>query len=137
MTARPEDDAVVHDDVGEEPPLASLPLIKRRRPAGGPERLPIEMGWSGWAWTLVVVVLSLTWVAVFAEGRPGGVLQRADVAVLDALVAVRSDALTSAARAIADWRLARARTHRVPRRIGAGRSGNRRTSCAQPHPGSV
>ena len=101
MTARPEDDAVVHDDVGEEPPLASLPLIKRRRPAGGPERLPIEMGWGGWAWTVVVVVLSLTWIAVFSEGRPVGVLQRADDAVLDGLAGVRSDALTSAARTIA------------------------------------
>ncbi|HJR97823.1 MAG TPA: phosphatase PAP2 family protein [Actinomycetota bacterium] len=101
MTARPEDDAVVHDDVGEEPPLASLPLIKRRRPAGGPERLPIEMGWGGWAWTVVVVVLSLTWIAVFSEGRPVGVLQRADDVVLDGLAGVRSDALTSAARTIA------------------------------------
>jgi len=100
-TARSDDDAIVHDDVGEDPPLATLPLIKRRRPAGGPERLPIEMGWSGWGWTLGVVALSLAWFALFAAGRPVGVLQRADVAVLDAMVAVRSDALTSAARTIA------------------------------------
>ena len=100
-TTRSDDDAIVHDDVGEDPPLASLPLIKRRRPAGGPERLPIELGWSGWAWVLGMVVLSLTWFALFAEGRPVGVLQRADDAVLDAVVAVRSDALTSVARTIA------------------------------------
>jgi membrane-associated phospholipid phosphatase/tRNA A-37 threonylcarbamoyl transferase component Bud32 len=98
---RSDDDDVVHDDVGEDPPLASLPLIKRRRPAGGPERLPIEMGWSGWAWVVGAVLLSLTWFALFAEGRPAGVLQRADDAVLDAVVAVRSDALTSVARTIA------------------------------------
>ena len=47
-TTRLEDDAVVNDDVAEESPLATLPLIKRRRPAGGPERLPIDMaGWVG------------------------------------------------------------------------------------------
>jgi membrane-associated phospholipid phosphatase/tRNA A-37 threonylcarbamoyl transferase component Bud32 len=100
-TRRSDDDAAVHDDVGEVPPLASLPLIKRRRPAGGPERLPIEMGWSGWAWTLGVIVLALTWFAAFANGRPVGMLQRADVAVLDAMVAARTDALTSVARTIA------------------------------------
>jgi membrane-associated phospholipid phosphatase/tRNA A-37 threonylcarbamoyl transferase component Bud32 len=100
-TAAAEDEAVVHDDVGEAPPLASLPLIKRRRPAGGPERLPIEMGWSGWAWTIGVVVLSLAWLAMFAGGRPVGVLARADAALLDEIVAVRSDALTSVARTVA------------------------------------
>ena len=100
-TTRPDDDGVVHDDVGEDSPLATLPLIKRRRPAGGPGRLPIEMGWSGWVWTLAAVTLLVTWFALFTGGRPVSVLQRADVAVLDAVVAVRSEALTSAARTIA------------------------------------
>ena len=100
-TTRLEDDAVVNDDVAEESPLATLPLIKRRRPAGGPERLPIDMGWMGWTWILGAFVLSVIWFVLFEGGRPIGVAQRADAALLDAMVAVRSDGLTSAARTIA------------------------------------
>ncbi|HET6714143.1 MAG TPA: phosphatase PAP2 family protein [Actinomycetota bacterium] len=100
-TTRPEDDAVVNDDVAEESPLATLPLIKRRRPAGGPERLPIDMGWMGWTWILGAFILSVIWFVLFEDGRPIGVAQRADAALLDAMVAVRSDGLTSAARTIA------------------------------------
>lgn len=98
---RPEDDAAVNDDVAEESPLATLPLIKRRRPAGGPERLPIDIGWMGWTWIVGAVMLSVIWFVLFEDGRPVDVVQRADVAILDAIVAVRSDGLTSAARTIA------------------------------------
>jgi membrane-associated phospholipid phosphatase len=100
-TARPVADTGALDDVAEAPPLASPPLIKRRRPAGGPERMPIEIGWSGWAWILALVALCLAWITLFADGRPVWVVQRADVVVLDALADARSDALTSAARAVA------------------------------------
>ena len=55
----------------------------------------------GWTWILGAFVLSVIWFVLFEDGRPIGVAQRADAALLDAMVAVRSDGLTSAARTIA------------------------------------
>jgi membrane-associated phospholipid phosphatase len=100
-TTTPEDDAVVHEDVAEESPLAPLPLIKRRRPAGGPERLPIDLGWTDWTLLLGALFLSVSWFVLFEDGRPVALVERADVAVIDAAVSVRTDSLTSIARSIA------------------------------------
>jgi membrane-associated phospholipid phosphatase/tRNA A-37 threonylcarbamoyl transferase component Bud32 len=92
---------VVHEDVAEDTPLASLPLIDRRRPAGGPEPLPVRMGWTGWMWLLGGLAVLAIWALLFATGHPSPILERIDTALLDRLVSLRSDGLTSAMRVIA------------------------------------
>jgi membrane-associated phospholipid phosphatase/tRNA A-37 threonylcarbamoyl transferase component Bud32 len=92
---------VVHEDVAEDTPLASLPLINRRRPAGGPEPLPVRLGWTGWAWLLGGLAVLGIWALLFATGHPSPTLERIDASLLDRLVSLRSDGLTSVMRVIA------------------------------------
>ena len=96
----PETD-VEHHDVAEDTPLSSLPLINRRRPAGGPSPRPISLGATGWVWLLGGLAILFVWAALFASGRPASVIEQIDAAVLGWIVSLRSDPLTSAARAIA------------------------------------
>ncbi|MDP9184453.1 MAG: phosphatase PAP2 family protein [Actinomycetota bacterium] len=92
---------VTHEDVAEETPIASLPLINRRRPAGGPSPRPISMGWAGWVWLLSGVAVLVVWTLLFATGHPSPLLERIDAAVLGWVLAARSDPLTGAAKLIA------------------------------------
>jgi membrane-associated phospholipid phosphatase/tRNA A-37 threonylcarbamoyl transferase component Bud32 len=96
----PETD-VEHHDVAEESPLASLPLVGRRRPAGGPSPRPVSLGLTGWIWLGCGVAVLALWLALFAAGRPAALLDRIDAALLDRIVALRSDPLTTVARAVA------------------------------------
>src|SRR5215210_9275365 len=89
----PEGDVERHD-VADDTPLASLPLISRRRPAGGPSPRPISLGLSGWVWVACGVALLAIWIVLFATGRPAPILDRIDATILDAIVSTRSDPLT-------------------------------------------
>ena len=92
---------VEHEDVAEETPLASLPLISRPRPAGGPSPRPISMGLTGWVWLLSGLAVLGVWALLFARSRPAPALERIDATVLGWIISTRSDALTEAARVIA------------------------------------
>ena len=93
---------VTHEDVVEEDsPLASLPLISRRRPAGGSSAMPITMGWTGWVWLIGGLAVLAVWAVLFETGRPAPVLQRIDEAVLRWVTGARSESLTDVARIIA------------------------------------
>ncbi len=96
----PETD-VEHHDVAEDSSLSSLPLINRRRPAGGPSPRPISIGVAGWVWLLSGLGVLAVWAILVATGRPAPFLERIDAALLDRIVATRSDPLTEAARVIA------------------------------------
>ena len=96
----PETD-VEHHDVAEDSSLSSLPLINRRRPAGGPSPRPIAIGVSGWVWLLSGLGVLAVWAILFATGRPAPFLERIDATLLDWIVATRSDPLTAVARVIA------------------------------------
>jgi membrane-associated phospholipid phosphatase/tRNA A-37 threonylcarbamoyl transferase component Bud32 len=91
---------VAHDDVAEESPLASLPLVSRRRPAGGPTR-PITIGRSGWIWLLGGAAVLALWAVLFATGSPAPIVQRVDAAVLSWLVSLRNEPLTAVMRVVA------------------------------------
>ncbi len=93
---------VTHEDVVEDDsPLASLPLISRRRPAGGSSAMPVTMGWTGWLWLLGGVGVLVVWAVLFETGRPATVLTRIDDAVLRWVIGVRSEPLTDVTRVIA------------------------------------
>jgi membrane-associated phospholipid phosphatase/tRNA A-37 threonylcarbamoyl transferase component Bud32 len=93
---------VAHEDVvQEDSPLASLPLISRRRPAGGSSAMPVSMGWTGWLWLLGGVGVLAVWAVLFETGRPAPVLERIDDAVLRWVIGARSEPLTDVARVIA------------------------------------
>jgi membrane-associated phospholipid phosphatase/tRNA A-37 threonylcarbamoyl transferase component Bud32 len=92
---------VEHHDVAEDSPLASLPLVGRRRPAGGPSARPISLGLTGWIWLACGLAVLALWIALFASGRPATVIDRIDAALLERIVSLRSDGLTTVARATA------------------------------------
>jgi membrane-associated phospholipid phosphatase/tRNA A-37 threonylcarbamoyl transferase component Bud32 len=92
---------VEHHDVAVDSPLASLPLISRRRPAGGPSPLPISLGLSGWLWLGCGLGVLCLWAVLFASGHPASLIDRIDAAILDRIVARRSDPLTAVARVTA------------------------------------
>ncbi len=96
----PEAD-VEHHDVAEDSPLASLPLISRRRPAGGPSPRPVSLGVTGWLWVGCGIGVLALWAVLFAAGHPASVIDRIDAAILGRIVALRSDPLTAVARVIA------------------------------------
>jgi tRNA A-37 threonylcarbamoyl transferase component Bud32 len=96
----PEGDAQ-RDDVAEDGPLASLPMVGRRRPAGGPRPVFVGIGWSGWVWLVAGLGVAAVWASVFWTGHRALVLDPVDAAVSDWIVARRTDALTSVAREIA------------------------------------
>jgi membrane-associated phospholipid phosphatase/tRNA A-37 threonylcarbamoyl transferase component Bud32 len=96
----PEGDAQ-RDDVAEEGPLASLPIIGRRRPAGGPRPAFEEIGTSGWAWIGAGLGVAAVWASLLWTGRVPLVLDRVDAALLGWIVERRTDPLTSVASEIA------------------------------------
>jgi membrane-associated phospholipid phosphatase len=96
----PEGD-VEHHDVAEDSPLASLPLISRRRPAGGPSPRPISLGLAGWIWVGCGLAVLALWAVLFASGRPAAIIDRIDAAILGWIVSTRSEPLTAVARATA------------------------------------
>jgi tRNA A-37 threonylcarbamoyl transferase component Bud32/membrane-associated phospholipid phosphatase len=105
-TGRDEDrlpeatDAERHD-VADDGPLSTLPIIGRRRPAGGPRPVVTGIGPTGWLWMLAGLAVLAVWVSLFRTGRPAPVLERMDAALLDWIVARRADPATSIARGIA------------------------------------
>jgi membrane-associated phospholipid phosphatase/tRNA A-37 threonylcarbamoyl transferase component Bud32 len=96
----PEGDAQ-REDVAEEGPLSSLPIIGRRRPAGGPRSVFVAIGWSGRLWILASIGVFALWASLFWRGRPAPVLDRVDAAALEWIVDRRTDVLTAVARRIA------------------------------------
>jgi tRNA A-37 threonylcarbamoyl transferase component Bud32/membrane-associated phospholipid phosphatase len=87
-----------HEDVAEEPDVR-LPLLGRRRPAGGPVRVPHRLGVVGWSWLGLALVLGIFWA--FATARGSSVLfDRLDAEILTGVQQVRSPFITSLAHVL-------------------------------------
>jgi tRNA A-37 threonylcarbamoyl transferase component Bud32/membrane-associated phospholipid phosphatase len=73
---------------------------KRRRPSGEAPPLPRELKKTGRYWLGLAFVAVASWTTIFVVGGAGVAGTRADLAILEAVSDVRSQALTTVARAI-------------------------------------
>jgi membrane-associated phospholipid phosphatase/tRNA A-37 threonylcarbamoyl transferase component Bud32 len=96
----PEGDAQ-RDDVADDGPLSSLPIVGRRRPAGGRRPILADIGWAGTLWVVAGLGVVAVWASLFWTGHPAPVLDRIDTAVVDWIFRRRTDALTPIARDVA------------------------------------
>lgn len=87
-----------HEDVAEDTQVR-LPLIGRRRPPGGPVRVPHRLGVMGWWWLALAVVLGIAWA--FATARGSSILfDRLDADILTGVQQVRSPVMTAIAHGV-------------------------------------
>lgn len=76
------------EEVAEEGPFETLPLMRRRRPAGVPAPLRGSLDLVGWLWLGAVVAVLLAWTSAIVHRRiPGGLRQ------LDGVLAPLGDAV--------------------------------------------
>ena len=66
------------DEVAEEGPFESLPVMRRRRPIGAPAAVRGSLGRTGSIWLLLVVGVGVAWTAAVVNGAVPDVLQRLD-----------------------------------------------------------
>jgi tRNA A-37 threonylcarbamoyl transferase component Bud32 len=87
--------------VGTEvtPRVAASPLGRRRRPSGEPPPLPRHIDRSTRWYLLLAVLAGALWAAMSVEPALGAIT-RADLAVLHAVAAIRSDPLTHMMRGV-------------------------------------
>ena len=89
------------DEVAEEGPFETLPVMRRRRPAGGPAPVMGSLGVLGWIWLAVVVIVSLAWADAVLDRALPDVLSRFDDLTSPAADALRDTAGVEALQALA------------------------------------
>jgi hypothetical protein len=103
MTTSAED--VMDPGVGAPPSERPAPGIprrtrQRRRPTGSPPPLPRSLGTTGKAWLVAVVALSCWTAAALISPTIGRATNRLDAEILRAFARLRTDWLTTAAKAV-------------------------------------
>jgi tRNA A-37 threonylcarbamoyl transferase component Bud32 len=66
------------DEVAEEGPFESLPVMRRRRPIGAPSPVRGSLGRTGWVWLVLVGAVAVAWTAAVVDGSLPSPLQRFD-----------------------------------------------------------
>jgi tRNA A-37 threonylcarbamoyl transferase component Bud32/membrane-associated phospholipid phosphatase len=89
------------EDVAEEGPFESLPVIRRRRPSGDARPARVPLGRPGWIWVGVELLVVLLWAWMIQHGSAPSWLDRIDAATGRALAQSDESGLASASRGLA------------------------------------
>ena len=106
MTTTHVADPTPADDQGHPPPAVAV-VRRRRRPSGDPPPLPRALKRSGRVWLVVGAITAVVWLLTAANTPLRVFADSLDLAILNTVVELRTDVVTSITKAIhalgSDW----------------------------------